>query len=326
MHTTEHQVRLSSAERFGTHVPPEAIAHVLKHLPALARGAVALAFRGSSISPAHRRSSWLDEALRLRFLGLEAADDTGDTILRFDAPRFGDAAAEAYADRSLAAIDDAWPSPEMSALDLVAATIDDIVNGNLDSARLDVPVLRTASGMKAVFDLRRGFTALWFDARAESPWLEDAAPRHLTIEVCDRARVYCHQTPSPRFVRVTGVLEGVQSSTQTFGLSLRGGQFVRNLLIDSTVESLREFVGRPVTVIGNAIYRPSGALLRLDAQRVERAETSRLELSSSVPPPTMHALHDEPVNPAHGLAQVVGMLGNESVDEEAVVGSMRELR
>ncbi len=60
----------------------------------------------------------------------------------------------------------------------------------------------------------------------------------------------------------------VRHSTRSFGLILDGGEEIRGILIEGTSEVLRGYFGKDITVLGKAIYRPSGTLLRVDASEI----------------------------------------------------------
>jgi hypothetical protein len=77
----------------------------------------------------------------------------------------------------------------------------------------------------------------------------------------------------------------IRHSTRTFAVKLEDGSEVHGVLEDhQQVEFLREWFGKRVLVLGRAVYRPSGSLLRVDAQAVESGE-GQASLFSKVPPP-----------------------------------------
>jgi hypothetical protein len=60
----------------------------------------------------------------------------------------------------------------------------------------------------------------------------------------------------------------VRHSTRSFGLLLDRGDEVRGVLQDGDPAILQRHFGKMITVIGKAIYRPSGSLLRIDAKEI----------------------------------------------------------
>lgn len=59
-------------------------------------------------------------------------------------------------------------------------------------------------------------------------------------------------------------------------------------MLESTesVDRLPEFFGRPVLVLGRAVYRPSGRLLRVDALALEDGAGAPAVFSKAPPPQT----------------------------------------
>ncbi len=87
-------------------------------------------------------------------------------------------------------------------------------------------------------------------------------------EVAANAQDLSHRTPSPRQVRIVGKLDMVRHSTRSFGLVLDSGDEVRGVLVEGTSKLLQGYFGKNITILGKAIYRPSGTLLRLDASEI----------------------------------------------------------
>jgi hypothetical protein len=86
-------------------------------------------------------------------------------------------------------------------------------------------------------------------------------------------------------VRVVGKLDMIRHSTRSFALVLDDGTEVPGVLEDHQgVQFLGQWFGKPVLVLGRAIYRPSGSLLRVDTLAVESGE-GQPALFSKVPPP-----------------------------------------
>ena len=91
-------------------------------------------------------------------------------------------------------------------------------------------------------------------------------------------------TPQPQEVRVAGQLDMIRRSTRSFGLQLDDGTEVHGVLENADeVDQMREFFGQRVLVLGRAIYRPSGSLLRIDAHAIEHGE-GQPSIFSRVPP------------------------------------------
>ena len=92
-------------------------------------------------------------------------------------------------------------------------------------------------------------------------------------------------TPSPQEIRVAGQLDMIRRSTRSFGLQLDDGTEVNGVLENADeMDQMREFFGKRVLVLGKAVYRPSGSLLRIDAHAIEHGQ-GQPGIFSRIPPP-----------------------------------------
>ncbi len=90
--------------------------------------------------------------------------------------------------------------------------------------------------------------------------------------------------PQPRQTRVTGVLDVIRHSTRSFSLKLEDRIEVRGVVkTREQIEELKKFLGKKLLVLGRAVYRTSGKLLRIDAEGFETGEGQPL-LFAKVPP------------------------------------------
>ena len=81
-----------------------------------------------------------------------------------------------------------------------------------------------------------------------------------------------------------GQLDMIRRSTRSFGLQLDDGSEVPGVLENADeVEQMRNFFGKRVLILGKAIYRPSGSLLRIDAHAIEHGE-EQPSIFSKIPP------------------------------------------
>ena len=115
---------------------------------------------------------------------------------------------------------------------------------------------------------------------ATSTAADATIPVTLDIRVVENARVLSAQMPPPRQVRVVGKLDMVRHSTRSFGLVLSGGEEVRGVLLEGDSELLQKYFGKEITVFGKAVYRPSGSLLRIDAQEISDTIEGRAAFST----------------------------------------------
>ena len=223
-HVTQ-TITLTSDQHYGRRLPPQALGHALNAIPTIVRQSIAMAFRARSLVRGPR-PLWLKAASDLRFLDHQGDDET---VLVFEAPMLGEAAAELYQQQEF------WstrPDPGRTGLDLLGDVLRDVAAHNEDSDRFDKSLLKT---------------------------------------------------PLPHRVRVAGTLDMVRASTQSFALRLDDGQEVRGVLLSGTILETALHLNQRVLVLGNAIYRASGRLLRIDADEITLAEDES-PLFSRIPP------------------------------------------
>jgi hypothetical protein len=145
--------------------------------------------------------------------------------------------------------------------------------------RYDRALLRKLSGLRRVFSEHLHSVGLPFGKNGSSK-VQD-----LTQTTADVAARMANSTPKPQEVRVVGQLDMVRRSTRSFGLQLDDGTEVHGVLENADdVEQLRQHFGKRVLIFGQAVYRPSGSLLRIDAHAIESG-AGQPSIFSKVPPP-----------------------------------------
>jgi hypothetical protein len=72
----------------------------------------------------------------------------------------------------------------------------------------------------------------------------------------------------------------VRYSTRSMGLRLDNGEEVRCAVVNEEVSELRDYLNKEVTVLGKAVYRPSGTVLRLDVEQILDTTVGRAQFSS----------------------------------------------
>ncbi len=242
-------------------------------------------------------------------------DGNGTTNLRFQAPRLNSVASELYQQPSLFG---GPPPGELTAFDLLAETVHDVERGDKDSEKFDTPLLQRLSRFSRVFD--GPFTGLELSGR-------NTGPCHLTPAVLQTARTLSACIPQPRRVRVVGVLDTVSESRQAFVLRMAQGEMIRGVLLDSSINELAKLFGRSVLVLGKAHYRPSGALLRIDADEF-RLATDADNFFAKTPEPFVNAKRKfnelDKKRMAEGLKSIFGKWPGDETNEECEA-ALREL-
>lgn len=301
----EHTIRLTSENHFGCNAPPVLPGAVLRLLPDLVKQSVLMAFEGRTM-PRGRPPAWLERASDVRFVGFSGDDDT---VLHFETPSLGEAAECIYQQRQFW---DTRPAPEDTGLDLLGDVICDVRNHNTASDRFDSRLLnrlgRFRKPLKGPYEsLRLGghrFTT--------TPAVFDQVAVHNASQMADT-------TPAPNRIRVVGTLDMIRASTEAFAIMLDDEREVRGVIASGQIDNLSELWQERVLVHGTAVYRPSGTLLRVDAEQISLAE-GESSLWSCVPEPNRRASDKssfrKPQTSRTGLAAIIGKWPGEETDEE----------
>lgn len=313
MNRVVHRVTLTGAEHFDGKPPAHAVGPFLTELPYAARGAVAMALSNRS-SLKGKKPAWLDRVADIRFTGVGG---NGQTTLYFEAPRLGEAAAELYRQGEL------WetrPDGDNTAFDLLGKVIQEVADQNTDSDDFDTLLL------KRLVRFRKAFNGPFQTASVETQKPTRVPPRLDAVLVATAAKL-CSQTPHPKRARLVGVLDMVRASNQTFGLRLEDGQEVPGVLMEGQVEDLARLLNQRVLVLGKAVYRPSGRMLRLETDEF-RPATPQDAFFTKLPAPSRAKLDVRemlrPQPQKRGLKAVFGKWPGDETDEQ-VAEALREL-
>jgi hypothetical protein len=134
--------------------------------------------------------------------------------------------------------------------------------------------------------------------------------------------------PPDQQVRVVGKLDVLQHTGRMFTLILESGAQVRGVAGDSVdFSALARLWGHAALVRGVAKFRPSGSLLRIEAEGVEVASEGDLSLWAAPPTPVFGVLDErtlrQPQGPRSGVAAIFGQLPGEESDEEIIEALQR---
>ena len=134
-------------------------------------------------------------------------------------------------------------------------------------------------------------------------------------------------TPTSNRVRAVGTLDMIRASTEAFAIMLDDEQEVRGVIASGQIDDLSELWQKRVLVLGTAVYRPSGSLLRVDAEQITLAENES-SLWSRLPEPNGRKLDvarfRKPQTSKAGLAAIIGKWPGDETDEE-IEEALREL-
>ena len=271
MNTVERSFRLEASEGLGARPRPELIGPVLTHLHSTLQDTVRMGFLHSSRARG-RVPLMLRAASQVRFIG-HSADGDSSTLLRFEVATFGSAAAELFQQQRLW---DDGPDPEQTVFELLSASLADVAARRKDSSRFDSGLLRRFASYRRMFGRDTLSRIVLPDAKVAEAGQLDSALVHAATELSAA-------TPSPQRVRLTGRLDVLGASQGILKLEVRPGVVVSAIWEgEASVDTLKEYFNSDVVIEGQAVFRPSGALLRVDAQAIAGA-TSNDDFFRNVP-------------------------------------------
>ena len=263
-----------------------------------------------------RIPSVLKRAAEVLYSG-HSADGPDATLLHFEVAPFGEVAGELFRQQLLW---DDGPRAEQSGFDLLAASLEDITARRAESNRFDPGLLNRVRSYGRV--VKQGLSRIELpDARVANAGRIDAASVAAAGELVAR-------TPEPRRVRVVGRLDVMGASQCVLKLELRPGIIVTALWEGAApVDTLKEYFNREVVVEGAGVFRPSGGLLRIDADAITEA-SSKDEFFREVPiaPVVEEAARSARMRPheASAYAAILGSIPAEESDE-AFAAAVEEL-
>lgn len=289
-------------------------ASLLRRLEETARPCVRMVLEGTSASVG-APPAWLERASDVRTLGF--SERNGKSILHVKSPRLGDAVPEIFDQATL------WPGlavQEDTAIQLIGKVSHVVRMQEAGSDLYDRPLLKHLSHWSKLF--RKDLQSLTFPKNSSSSEVADVFDE----EVARNAMLLSDKTPTPRQIRIVGKLDMVRHSTRSFGLLLSDGQEVRGILNDSDPDLLQQYFGKEITIFGKAVYRPSGSLLRVDAQEILDTIEGRSAFSF-VPPALTHRpkLDRKIQSSKNGVSAFFGIWPGDETDEE-LLSALAELR
>ena len=228
-----------------------------------------MAIEGASVAQG-RPPAWFQRASDIRFTGYDRLGD--DTLIALQIPKIGEAAEELYRQIGLWAT---RPNPDDTGFEMLRHVVNEVATENDESPLYDRQLLSRFAKMRTVFGpvIRAIQLADSGDPTAVDQRLAETAARLGTI------------TPPTRLVRVAGVLDMIRHSTRSFSVRIESGEEINGVMESTESEGiLVGFFGKPVVVLGRAVYRPSGRLLRIDATGLQEG-TGAPGVLSKVPPP-----------------------------------------
>lgn len=298
-------ITLTSERHFGGRIPSRALGKVLETISDSVLRSISMALRGRSATNG-LRPALLEAASDIRFVEHYGADES---TLVFEIPTLGESLIDLYDPlqnpRSL-------PDPDQTSIDLLANVISEVAAKNFDSDHYDKNLLKCL--MRFRFALKGTFREIRFDSNNPS-----TSPPAIDMHWIEIAREIHSATPPPRRVRIVGTLDMLRVSTQGFELRLDDGEAVRGVLRTGSIVDVAEILNRRVMIVGRAIYRASGRVLRIDADSIAVTDSTE-SIWTKIPSPV--ALRSEIRRRAlekrsrNGAATLIGCWPGEETDEE----------
>lgn len=123
---------------------------------------------------------------------------------------------------------------------------------------------------------------------------------------------------------MVGKLDVLRQSNRTFTLILESDAHVSGVVADDggDLSALGELWCRDVVATGVAEFRPSGSVLWIEAERIERADARDLNLWSAEPRPIFDVLDErllrQPQGPRSGVDAIFGQLADVEGDDDII--------
>lgn len=307
-----HTIRLTGDAARGARIAGSALRDLTDVLLDATRGALRQRVEGRSTARGSL-PSWLQEAADFEVVGIES----GSTVLAVEAPVLADVAPSLFSQRKLfEPVDESE-----SAFGLMEETLAAAGSERSDSELFDQPLLSTFRRFERL--LLRGFSSIELtnvDAQGEPAVVID---RHALRSV-DRL---IQSTPEAQRTRVSGTLDTIRHSDRMFTLVLDDGKALKGIAEGLAAQQLAQLFGEQVIVSGTAVFRASGALLRIEAESVEPAGPDAA-VWARTPTPLFRVMDSatlrQPQGPRSGVNAVVGRWPGDETDEE-IAAALREL-
>jgi hypothetical protein len=275
------------------------------------RGALRLRVEGRSTARGSL-PAWLAAAADFDVVGIEP----GSTLVVIEAPVLADSAPALFRQQALFE-----PiNGNDSAFGVMEQTLRAAVDGRSDSGLFDQPLLSTFRRFERV--LAAGFSSV--ELTNGKKHAGDVVVDANSVSAVDRL---IRAMPEPQRARVSGTLDTIRHSDRMFTLLMEDGKAVKGIAEGVAAEQLADLFGQQVIVTGTAFFRPSSALLRIEADAIEPAGADAL-VWARVPAPLFRDLDSSSLRQPQGIRSGVNAIigrwpGDESEDEIAV--ALREL-
>lgn len=299
-----HRIRITGSRARGVRIDGTLLRDLLDVIVDGCQQAVRLTVEGRSTAQG-KPPAWLERAATFELVGL----CEGSTVLLIEAPSLAEAVPERFGQADLfGALD-----PARSCVDLLEASLRDAVTGRRESDAYDDGLIKTFEDFSRV--LSHGVDAVE---------IGDGSPIRIDEGSVEALRRLRRAIPPDQHARVAGKLDVLRHSDRMFTLILETGAHVRGVVVGDGVDlsALGELWGQDVVVTGVVKFRPSSSVLRIEAERIERADARDLSLWGNEPRPIFDALDEpalrQPQGPRSGVNAIFGRLAGVETDEDII--------
>ena len=256
-----HTLRLLGGPGGELRVPADTLIDALGALLEDAQRAARLFVEGESVRPG-ARPAWLDAVCAVQVTGLES----GSAVISVEAPSLSEAVPDKFGaeQQSLFGEPGTPLDASQTAIDFFSTVLASAVAGDREHLMADRPLLESC--IRFARAARGAYDGLQLEGVAETD--EPVVVRPDSVAHIERLR---DETPSPRAVRVSGVLDTISATKTDVLLLLEGGESVVARLDRPDPDALRALFGTAVVVSGVAQYRPSGRLSVVDVEYIGAA-------------------------------------------------------
>jgi hypothetical protein len=246
----------------------------------------------------------LEPATEFAFLGLS----DGSCVVNLEAPTLAQAAPRTFAQGSL------FLDSSSSAIRLWQESLADALAADADSDRFDLSMLAEfKKSLHRVFE----HNVEMFEIRNGDSSIPATVVRR---EGVDQIESLKRRTPRSRRVRVAGKIDELRHSDRRMTLILADGRALTCLAGEIDEGRLRSLWGQHVVVSGLAVFRPSGKVLRIEADTISLASDSDLKIWSAEPEPLGARLDAKELHRSQGarsgISAIFGRWPGDETDEE----------
>jgi len=217
-----------------------------------------------------RAPTWLSKCTEFTVTGIYE----GSTTVEIEAPTLQEALPEEIQKK------DEWytvPNPQDTAISLLARSVKDTISEQLESENYDIGVLNAILSADPLISDYATEIELVSEERTEDNF------RLGSLEL-EKIRNLKKNSPEPKAIIVSGLLNTIEHSTKRFKLLLKDGEVIQGTIDPSNItdEDMRNFWGKHVTIKGTMHFKFSGRPRLIEAEMIKISEIGE-EIFETIP-------------------------------------------